>query len=138
MAAKKPTRVRTASKARKLGFMDRHVVGLKFANYGAAGLFGGYLLMFTLPDAQKSFTTSIEKQAEQNREDRKAALDHGERAVERVAKSIDGLRESFGSVQGVTHGNQSKLLHEQQRTNELLEGRMRSPLIVPKPPEPNE
>lgn len=87
----------------------------------------GYLLIFTVPEIQKSFTATIEKRDEQSREDRKAAFEHGEKAVERIATSIDGLRGTFSTVQSKTQDNQSKLISEQKRTNEILEGRMPAP-----------
>lgn len=124
MAAKKPARARSTVRtvATKTSVIDRHAGILKqFANYGFAGLAFGYLLTITIPEAQKSFTTTIEKQAEQNREDRKSAYMHGEKAVERIATSIESLRGTFGTVQSVTQDNQKELIRQQSRTNELLE-----------------
>lgn len=119
-ATRKPIKPRTTAKAASL--LDKHGGAFKlFANYGFAGLAFGYLLMVTIPEAQKAHTASIEKLSSENREDRKTAFDHGEKAVERIATSIDGLRGTFSTVQGTTQNNQRELIRQQSRTNELLE-----------------
>lgn len=92
-----------------------------FTNYGLGGCVVGYLLVFTVPEIQKSFTGSLERISAENREDRKAAFEHGEKAVERIATSIDGLRGTFSTVQGTTQTNQRMLIEESKRTNEILE-----------------
>lgn len=124
MAAKKTTtRKRSPTRATKSPTMlDKYGAAMKlFANYGAAGIFGGWLLVYTIPEAQKTFMTTLEKQADQQREDRKDAFSHAEHAVEKISNSIDGLKTSWSTVQGVTQGNQRALIEEQRRTNELLE-----------------
>lgn len=130
MAAKPTTRVQRSPPraAKRSSVLDKHGGALKmFANYGFAGLAFGYLLIVTIPDGQKAFQAALDKQAEQSREDRKDALAHGERAVERIATSIDGVKGAFGTVQSVTQGNQRALLDEQKKTNQLLETRMGQP-----------
>ena len=102
--------------------MARQAAILKlFANYGLAGIIAGYLLIYTIPEAQQSFTTAIAKQADQSREDRKAAMEHGERAVERLSQSIDGLSQTFGENQSKVRGNQGESITIQKRMVELLE-----------------
>lgn len=101
--------------------LDKMSLFKTFTNYGLGGCVVGYMLIFTVPEIQKSFTATIEKRDEQSREDRKAAFEHGEKAVERIASSIDGLKASWSTVQGVTQGNQRALIEEQKKTNELLE-----------------
>lgn len=132
MAAKrKPTRTtrrKPAAKSVVAGVLDRMGLFKTFTNYGLGGCVVGYMLIFTVPDVQKVFQTALEKQSEQSREDRKSAFEHGEKAVERIATSIDGLRGTFSTVQGKTQDNQLKIVTEQRRTNEILEGRMPAPL----------
>ena len=131
MATKAKTATRRRSAPRKTSVVAGVLVKMSlfkaFTNYGLGGVVVGYLLVFTVPEVQSTFQKSLDKQSEQSREDRKSALDHGERAVERIASSIDGLRGTFSTVQGKTQDNQSKLISEQRRTNELLEGRMPAP-----------
>jgi hypothetical protein len=138
MAAKpKATRRRSTPRAVKpAGVLDKHSSALKlFANYGFAGLAFGYLLIVTVPEGQKAFQAALEKQAEQSREDRKAALAHGERAVERIATSIDGVKGACGSVQAVTQGKQSQIIDRIEKTNQILESHKTG---APVPPVPME
>ena len=137
MAAKKQTRRRVTPRlASKPTVFDRHSGALKlFANYGFAGLAFGYLLIWTIPEGQKAFQSALEKQAEQSREDRKAALAHGERAVERIATSIDGVKGAFGSVQEKTQGNQSRIIDRIEETNLILKSQKTGAAIPPLPME---
>lgn len=122
MPAKKTTRTRTTKPAVKASLIDKHAGILKqFANYGFAGLAFGYLLTVTIPEAQKSFTATIEKQVEQNREDRKDAFSHGEKAVEKISSSIDGLKDVFQTNQRAGHANQRDSIAVQEKIAELIE-----------------
>jgi|GEM_PF-2712931 len=117
-----PAKKATPRTRKPATIFDKYGGALKlFANYGAAGLFAGWLLIFTIPESQKSHNSALEKITSENREDRKAAFEHGEKAVERIAISIDGLRGTFGTVQGVTQSNQKEMIRLQSRTVELLE-----------------
>ena len=113
-ASKKPVRRRTQPKSRSsaaTGVLDKYGSKLKlFANYGAAGLFGGYLLIVTIPDLQK-----------QAREDRERGREHGDRAVDKIAGSVDGLRDVFQSNQKAGHQNQRESIAIQEKMAELLE-----------------
>lgn len=122
MAAIKKTNRRTPTpRTNPKTLLDRHGSTLKlFANYGFAGLAFGYLLIFTIPDAQETFTAALEKQADQNREDRKTAFNHAEHAVEKLSSSIDGLSSKWSTVQSVTQDNQRELIAAQHRTNQIL------------------
>ena len=124
MATATPKRRRPATRKTATVF-DKYGSAIKlFSNYGFAGLAFGYLLIYTIPQGQQSFQAALEKQADQSREDRKDAIGHGERAVERIAGSIDGLKDSWTKIQGVTQGNQKTLIEETKKTNEILESKM--------------
>jgi hypothetical protein len=125
-AKRRPARrVTVGQTARAVSVFDKYGSLLKmFANYGAAGLFGGYILIVTLPNAQTAFTTALEKQAEQNREDRKNGWDHGEKAVEKLTTSMDRLGDKFGTVQATTQSKQDKIISGIEQTNQLLSRQM--------------
>ena len=123
MATRKTTRRPAAPRTRNSSsVLDKYGSALKlFANYGFAGLAFGYLLIITIPDAQKTFTTSLEKQADQNREDRKTAFTHAEHAVEKLSGSIDGLKDVFQVNQRAGHTNQRESIAVQEKIVDLLE-----------------
>ena len=137
MAVKrKPTRrSTTAAKSAVAGMLDKMGLFKTFTNYGLGGCVVGYMLIFTVPDVQKVFQVALEKQASQSREDRKAAFEHGEKAVERIASSIDGLRGTFSTVQGVTQGKQEKIIDGIEETNRILSNQAR---VTPPAPRPVE
>lgn len=49
--------------------------------------------------------------------ERRAAREHGERAVIRLSESIDRQTATIIDMQGITHENQRKLLSAQNKTN---------------------
>lgn len=84
-----------------------------FGNFGAASLFAGYLLIYTLPQQSEH------------------AIKHGERAIEKISSAVDRLGDKFQTVQGTTQGKQDLIIDRQDRiidgietTNRLLSGQI--------------
>lgn len=88
-----------------------------FLQFGVNGIVAGvmvYAVTVMIP-------TMMEKHAANLKEAREDGFAHGEKAVERIAKSIDGLRETFDGNQVKVRGNQSESITVQKRMVELLE-----------------
>lgn len=117
------TRRRPAVTAPRMTAQDRFTgltgVWKAVAQFGLSGVVAAtmmYAVLVAMPAQQQLHLEQTEKS-------RAAGYEHGEKAVEKIAGSIDALRSSWSNVQGVTQGNQKELIRQQERTNELLEQR---------------
>ena len=77
-----------------------------FGNFGAASLFAGYLLIYTLPQQSEH------------------AIKHGERAIEKISSAVDRLGDKFQTVQGTTQSKQDRIIDSIETTNRLLSGQV--------------
>ena len=91
-----------------------------FANAGIGAVVAGYLLIYTIPSAQKSFTDALERQQEMNREDRREARTHGTEAARELGTAIREQTEALEAKQNKGHENQERMIEAVTRVNETL------------------
>jgi hypothetical protein len=128
-ARKTTTRKRPAAQpAKKLSAIDKFsgLQGLwkSVAQFGLNGVVAAtmmYAVLVMVPEMQKAHLASIEKERELSRKDGMSRLSHAETAVEKIASSIDGLRDTFGQNQMAVRGNQSTSIELNRKMVELLE-----------------
>jgi hypothetical protein len=96
-------------------FITKHSATLKyFANWGIASVICGYFLIVELPSIRKANETQVEKIYAANKEDRAEARLHGTQAAERLARSIDGLRDEQKEHNAKVRANQETLIKIQE------------------------
>ena len=78
----------------------------------------------------------MEKHSTNMKEAREEGFSHGEKAVERLAKSIDRLGETFEGQQSKVRNNQGESIAIQKRMVEILEGQGDSPVSLSPRPDP--
>lgn len=130
MAARKTTSRKPAARTVKHkptaaeDFLGISGVWRTVANTGISGVVAATMMYAVLvmgPEMQKAHLASIEKERELSRKDGESRLAHAEGAVDKIAKSIDGLRDTFGQNQMAVRGNQSTSIELNRRMVELLE-----------------
>ena len=78
----------------------------------------------------------VEKHSKNMKEAREEGFSHGEKAVERIARSIDGLKDTFEGQQSKVRNNQGESIAIQKRMVEILEGQGDSPVSLSPRPDP--
>ena len=100
----------------------------QWANFGIVGVIAGlmsYVVMFTIPDLQRSHLQTIERvstearselQAERaaGRSDAEKSREHGNKSADKLAESLDGLREVMSDHKAMVKINQEAGLEAQK------------------------
>lgn len=88
-----------------------------YLQFGVNGLIAGvmvYSVTVMIPSMMEKHSLALKDAREQG-------FAHGEKAVDKIASSIDGLRETFDGNQTKVRGNQGESIQIQKRMVELLE-----------------